>query len=118
MHTQGEVDALKELLTTVQWAPKHQKPTVPFKIVCASSPTAPASTLSAQLNILRSVKPADSVHRVRVRLQGFDMTRDVMAALHGLPHWVAILNFSSCTWPLPAGRYRELAHNVPTSYNV
>ncbi len=46
------------------------------------------------------------------------MTHEMLAALHRLPHFADILDFDQCTWPLPVEAYTELAHNVPTSYNV
>ncbi len=110
---QDVVRQLSDRLASINWVPVRGPDTL--VVLLHPSRRTLVATLNTQLTFMRELRLVEP-GRVRVVLFGHSMTLDAMAARTCLPEWPGVLNFSRCTWPLPAPEYAQLAHCVPTSY--
>ncbi len=97
--------------------PDRRRRSFTVTLQCADEPTAQSDTLHAQLSALQAlaIEPPKLFDFYKVELQGLPMTHKVMQALRGLPEWTETLDLSTCTWPLAACEYAQLAQCIPTA---
>ncbi len=88
---------------------------------CSSDTTQHAAAVHAQLAVLRAMQLPDTDPNptICIDLCSTALAADTLAALQGLPDWPQAqlqLSVSSCTWPMEAAQYTQLAQVVPVSY--
>ncbi len=111
------MDALKQWLHRVQWAPLAGNTLyIHLDLRIVLDPAGLFSLLHS-VRLHRPVEPSDRAD-VTLRVTGLALTRASMELLRGLPHWCGTLDLSRCTWPEPVSAYTELATIVPTSYTT
>ncbi len=86
----------------------------------AGTPVMPASVLSSQLSVLAAVtfKTPPSTSTPVVKLLGWRLDHELLAALPALPAWASTIDLSTCEWPLQDHVYAQLAQRIPTTCGV
>jgi hypothetical protein len=127
------VRRLEACLQNMDWSPKLGKPyfelqhtpvlthpAPPRGAQAADASTVAADSLRAQLLVLNWVRHVcpRAQDRAVIKLVGFPLGVEVMAALRGLPRWGSCtLNLSACVFTVSHGEVRELVDRyVPRCY--
>ncbi len=120
LHLQVGVDVLRAWLQHIEW-----QGSCGITLHCPKDAAYQVATQQAYGTLLRAMRfaPPRSADRareahVKVILDGWPLTQDVMQELSALPDWACTVHFSECTWSLEHEEYRALARHLPTAYSA
>ncbi len=102
-------------LNGLQWALWSSGDTLRIELLHDSNIEDPVTAMKTQITLLQHVHVAHGIP-VTVALVGWPMTCEAMQVLQELPHMGSTLDLSTCTFPLPASEYTQLARSVHFGY--